>query len=125
MGLLNFLFKRLVRANTRILIQSYLKVKEQNPDCSEKELYALVLDSRQSYVREGNDSLVFTYKTLTIDVSTFESITHLLATVIIAEERDLNMSASKLAELNSMLGEVIHEELQAAGTGLSGSESKA
>ena len=125
MGLLNFLFKRLVRANTRILIQSYLKVKEQNPDCSEKELYALVLDSRQSYVREGNDSLVFTYKTLTIDVSTFESITHLLATVIIAEERDLNMSASKLAELNSMLGEVIHEELQAAGTELSGSESKA
>ena len=115
MGLLNFFVKKAFKANVRVLTHSYLTVKQKNPDRDEKELYALVLESRHSYERDGSSPLAFTYKNLSIDVSKFESIKHLIAAVIIAEQRDLKLSATKQLELDSILNEVIDEQLKVAG----------
>lgn len=114
MGLLNFFVKKAVKVNARELTQSYLTVKQQNPHRDEKELYALVLESTHSYERDSSSPLVFTYKSPSIDVSKFESIKHLFAAVIIAEQRDLKLSATKQTELDSIVAEVIDEELKIA-----------
>jgi hypothetical protein len=115
MGLMNFLLKKGMKENVKIIIRDYLAVKDQNMGSDERALFALVLDARHSYQRSDSNSMVFNYKNLEIDVSRFKSITHLLACVIIAEQADLNLSSSQQKRLDSMLNDVITEQLQKAG----------
>jgi len=115
MGLMNFFLKKAMKENIRAIIRDYLAVKEQNIGSDDRTLFALVLDARHSYQRNDSNSLVFNYNNLEIDVSRFKSITHLLACVIIAEQADLNLSSSQQKRLDSMLNDVITEQLQKAG----------
>ncbi len=119
MGLINFLLKKGMKENVKIIIRDYLAVKDQNMGSDERTLFALVLDSRHSYQRSDSNSLIFNYKSLEIDVSRFKSAAHLLASVIIAEQANLNLSSSQQKRLDSMLYEVIAEQLQKAGITIS------
>jgi hypothetical protein len=115
MGLLNYFLKKGIKVNVRVLVRSYLEVKDERPDSDEQELFAHILESRHSYERDLSNPQVFNYKGLSVDASRFESIEDLIAWVVSAEKRDLKLSQERLIKFESILRDAIRDELEAVG----------
>ena len=115
MGILFFFLKIGVKINVKVLVRRYLDAKEKKPDSDEKELFAVVLESRYAYERDSGNDLVFNYHDLALDLTRIASIRDLIFQVVSVEKRGLNLSLETQLKFDSMVKGVIDNKLKAAG----------
>lgn len=89
MGFLDKIFSGFAR-NTyrgicRVMINSYNKVKQQNPDASKRELYALALSMRPTWKRENLSSFTFTKGSHKLTIEEKDTFKDVVRNVIILE----------------------------------------
>lgn len=56
---MGFFAKNTYKGICQAMLRSYKQAKEQNPDVSAKELYALALSQRPTYKRKSPESFIF------------------------------------------------------------------
>lgn len=85
MGILSFLAKNTYKGICRTMINSYNKVKKQNPKATKRELYALALSLRPTWKRENLISFTFIRGKYKLYISDGDNLKDVVAKIILIE----------------------------------------